>query len=122
MYLTGDQITKYYRYVTKIVFPTISDAELRLFSCHSIRVMAAVLLHEAGKDGPYIKLRLRWLSDCFQIYLQNTRRICAQHTSALIDINKEILQALTEFETNIPDNAVHVISDEDTDMELEDED
>ena len=56
LYLTGDQITKYYRSVTRIVFPTIPDAELRLFSCHSIRVMAAVLLHEAGKDGPYIKL------------------------------------------------------------------
>ena len=31
VYLTGDMITKYYRYVTRIVFPTISDAELRLF-------------------------------------------------------------------------------------------
>ena len=70
MYLTGDLITKYYRYVKKLVFPTIPDAELRLFPCHSIRVMAAVLIHEAGKDGPYIKLRLRWLSDCFQVYLR----------------------------------------------------
>ena len=122
VFLTGDQITKYYRYVTKIVFPTISKGELKLFSCHSIRVMAAVLLHEAGKDGPYIKLRLRWLSDCFQIYLRNTSRICAQHTAALIDINNDILQALSDFEKNIPHNAVHVIGDKDTDIELEDED
>ena len=122
VFLTGDQITKYYRYVTKLVFPTISKGELKLFSCHSIRVMAAVLLHEAGKDGPYIKLRLRWLSDCFQIYLRNTTRICAQHTEALIDINNDILKALADFEKTIPHNAVHVLGDEDTDMELEDED
>ena len=44
VYLTGEQIRKYYRYVTKIVFPTISDAELMFFSCHSVRVMAAVFL------------------------------------------------------------------------------
>ena len=51
VYFTSDMITKYYRYVTKISFPTISNAELRLFSCHSARVMAVVLLREAGKDG-----------------------------------------------------------------------
>ena len=58
VYLTSDMITKYYRYVTRIVSPTISDAELRIFSCCSARVMAAVLLHEVGKDGAYIKLRI----------------------------------------------------------------
>ena len=33
-----------------------------------------------------------------------------------------MLQALTDFETIIPDNARRGIGDEDTDMELEDED
>ena len=122
LYLTGDQITKYYRYVTRLVFPSISDADLRLFSCHSVRVLAAVLLHEAGKDGPYIKLRLRWLSDCFQIYLRNTTRICAQHTAALIEINEKILQALADFEATIPDSAVHATGDKDTDIEIDDDD
>ena len=84
--------------------------------------MVAVLLHEAGKDWSYIKLQLRWLGDYFQIYLRNSTRIYAQHTAALIDINNDILQALSDFENNIPHNAVHVIGDEDTDMELEDED
>ena len=78
-YLTGDMITRYYRYVTELVFPSISKDELKLISCHSGRVLAAVLLHEAGKGGPYIKLRLRWLSDCYEIYLRNTRKICEQH-------------------------------------------
>ena len=74
-YLTGSDITAYYRDVMTMVRPNITDAELSLISTHSLRVYACVLLHEAGKDGPYIKLRLRWLSDCFEVYLRNTVRI-----------------------------------------------
>ena len=61
-YLTGDGVTKYYSLVVKLVIPNIFDVELKLISTHSIRVTACVLLHEAGKDSTYIKLRLRWLS------------------------------------------------------------
>ena len=68
-YITGDMITKYYRFVTQLVFPAISATDLKLISCHSLRVKAAVILHEAGMDGTYIKLRIRWLSNCFQVYL-----------------------------------------------------
>ena len=32
VYLTGNMITKYYRHITQLVFPSISDEELRLFS------------------------------------------------------------------------------------------
>ena len=42
-FLTGDMITKYYCYVTTLVFPTISETELRLTSTHSARVKAACL-------------------------------------------------------------------------------
>ena len=82
-YLTGSDITAYYRDVMRTVRPNITDAELSLISTHSLRVYACVLLHEAGKDGPYIKLRLRWLSDCFEVYLRNTTRIRNQHNEAL---------------------------------------
>ena len=82
-YITGNDVTAYYRFVTKLVMPNISPEELKLISTHFIRVRACVLLHEAGKDGPFIKLRIRWLSDCFQIYLRNTERITAQHSKAL---------------------------------------
>ena len=100
-------ITKYYRHVTLMVFPTISMEELRLFSCHSIRVKAAVLLHEAGKYASYIKLRLRWLSDCFQVYLRNTKRICAQHNASLKNVNDIILKALALSDENIPDDSIY---------------
>ena len=66
----GDMITKYYRYVTKFVFPMISDTELRLLSTHLAQVKAAVFLHKAGKNGTNIKLRIWWLSDCFRTYLK----------------------------------------------------
>ena len=121
-YLTGDMVTKYYRYVTQLVFPTISKQELKLFSCHSIRVKAAVMLHEAEKDGSYIKLRLRWLSDCYEVYLRNTKKICEQHNAAMEISNESMLKALKapEFQANQP--AVHSDGEWATDVELDDED
>ena len=32
--------------------------------------LACCLLAEAGKDGWYIKLRLRWVSDCYEVYIK----------------------------------------------------
>ena len=87
-------ITKYYRHVTLVVFPTISQEELRLFSCHSIRVNSAVLLHEEGKGTAYLTLRLWCLSDCSQVYFRNTKRICARQNASLENINDIILEAL----------------------------
>ena len=48
--------------------------ELKLFSCYSLRAKAVVLLYGTRKDGLYIKLRLRWLSEFFQIYLKRKQR------------------------------------------------
>ena len=79
------EITKYFRFIAKLVNPYMADAELSLISTHFLRVYACVLLHEAGKDGPYFKLRLRWLSDCFNVYLRNTDRITQMRTEALSD-------------------------------------
>ena len=80
-------MTKFLRFVKTLVHPNISDEELQLISVHSIRVEAAVILHEAGKDGPYIKLRLRWLSNCFEVYLRNTKIITQQHAAVFGDVN-----------------------------------
>lgn len=101
VYLTGDDVTDYYRFVTRLVMPNITDEELNLISTHSIRVTACVLLHEAGKDGPYIKLRLRWLSNCFEIYLRNTETITAQHVAALDPVHRQMTEmALTASNMN----------------------
>ena len=69
----------------------IPEEELRLYSTHSLQVTAANLLHEAGKDGSYIKLRCRWKSDCYEIYLRNTAKIRQQHAEALQVADDELI-------------------------------
>ena len=99
----------------------ISNEELKLISTHSIRVFACVLLHEAGKDGPFIKLRLRWLSNCFEVYLRNTETINSQHAFALNDIHSRMANiAISSANLN---EVVFIVGVEDIQMpELEDED
>ena len=89
-YLCNEELTKYLRFVKQLVHPNISAEELKLVSVHSIRVEAAVILHEAGKDGPFIKLRLRWLSNCYEVYLRNTKLITQQHAAVFGDVNKRM--------------------------------
>lgn len=62
---------------------------------HCVRVKTVVLLHEVGQSSDYIKLRIRWLSDCFQVYLRNTRTISEQHNAALMSVNEIIVNAIT---------------------------
>ena len=114
-------ITKYYLYVTKLVFLTISDAELMLFPTYSEWVIATVLLHEAGNHGTHIKLRIRWLSDCFQTYLWNTYTIFAQHTTELGGDNDFNLKRLAFSEANVPKDQVYSGGIAETDMELDNE-
>ena len=92
VYLTGNDMTSYYRFVMRLTRPSITEADLALISTHSLRVYACVLLHEAGKDGPYIKLRLRWLSNCFEVYLRNTNKIREQHNDALHESLQNMIQ------------------------------
>ena len=87
------------------------------------RVKAAVLLHEAGKDGTYIKLRIRWLSDCFEVYLRNTPTICAQHNTALQGVNQQMMAAIAVLQANPPCYAVHNAVAVDVSMtDIEDDD
>ena len=122
-FITGDMITRYYRFVTKMVFPHISDEMLKLISTHSLRVKAAVLLHEAGKDGTYIKLRIRWLSDCFEVYLRNTPTICAQHNTALHGVNQQMMAAIAVSQANLPRYAVqNAVAVDESMIDIEDDD
>ena len=60
--------------------------------------------------------------DFFQICLRNTNRIFAQYNAALFEINETILQALADFDSTLPDGAVHATGDKDTDIEIDDDD
>ena len=72
--------------------------------------------------GVYIKLRIRWLSYCFQTYLRNTYTICAQHTAALGGNHADILRKLALPNTTIPKDPVFSDGIAETDTELDDED
>ena len=63
------------------------DPELKKWSSHSIRVTACNLLHRQMFSDSYIKNRLRWKSNCFQMYLRNTFYTADQHTIPLSENN-----------------------------------
>jgi hypothetical protein len=69
IYLTGVAITKYFWHIVKLVYPDINAAALASISSHSLQVTACVLLAEAGMAVYFIKLGLRWISDCFGVYI-----------------------------------------------------
>ena len=113
-------MTDYFQLILRLLMPNMSNEELKLISMHSIRVFACVLLHEAGKDGPFTKLRIRWLSNCFEVYLQNTETINAQHAFALNDIHSRMANIAI---TSTNKEEVFILGIEDMQMpELEDED
>jgi integrase len=58
-------------------------ADNLLFTGHSFRVGAAVLLHAGGADGKDIQTRLRWKSDTFLMYLRDVPQIALNHIRML---------------------------------------
>lgn len=82
--ITAHQVAAFLRQVAHKVFDIPTDhKDLRAWSCHSIRVTAANLLHRAKFSDSYIKNRLRWRSDTFLMYLRNTFYTADQHTNAV---------------------------------------
>jgi len=120
-FLTGTDITSYYWFIMQLINSDISAAALKLILTHSIRVYAWVLLHEAGKDSPYIKLRLWWLSNYFEIYLRNTDRITNQHNEVLHEVHQRMQDmAISALNLN---QVIHISGNIDLTMtKLEDHD
>jgi hypothetical protein len=54
-----------------------------IFSSHSIRVGATVMLHVAGAEDSFIQTRFRWKSSTFLIYLRNMPRLAVNHLQLL---------------------------------------
>ena len=112
-YLTRDELTKAIRKAAKEAHGDMTKNELSLLSCHSLRVWAAVLLHEAGKDGDYIKIRLRWVSEAYRVYLRNTRTSAKLHNEALREVFHKIIGELDK--ESLPET-VDYQAKEDVDM------
>ena len=56
--------------------------QLQLWSCHSIRVGACVLLHSRGFTDTQIQWILRWRSMAFLVYLRNIDVLSDKHVEA----------------------------------------
>lgn len=107
-YLTCKSLNDYIKQIAKAVHPNITAEDLSKLTIHSMRVLAAVLLHEAGKRGDYIKKRLRWLSDSYRIYLRDTELLAVQHNSALGNY-ADIIDSLRLSQVNLPPNSTNTV-------------
>ncbi len=82
--ITALQVAILLRHVVHKVFDIpMGHKDLLMWSCHSICVTAANLLHRAWFSDSYIKNRFLWRSDTFLMYLRNTFYTADQHTKAI---------------------------------------
>ena len=86
------------------------DPELQKWSSHSIRVTACNLLHRQKFSDSYIKNRLRWKTNCFQMYLRNTFYTADQHTLLLSDNNLPTLKGVDSHRQNEPHEKIRISS------------
>ena len=82
--ITAYQVAAFLWQVSHKVFDIPANhKDLLAWSCHSICVTAANLLHRAKFSDSYIKNHLRWHSNTFLMYLHNTCYTADQHTNAI---------------------------------------
>lgn len=85
-FITSVDIEKAMREVASRVYnldPKKDKAALQLWSAHSLRVGACVILHAMGFTETQIKWLLRWSSDAFMVYLRNTAILADRHHQTL---------------------------------------
>ena len=82
-YIDDFHVTHMLQSLARAVFNISKTDDLSRFTCHSIRVGACVLLHETGQSPDFIKARLRWRSDAYQMYLRNTPKLAFLHNQAV---------------------------------------
>jgi len=83
-YVTGAEYTQWLKSVAAATYRLSSkDPSLARCGTHSLRVTATNLLHRAQFSASFIKNRLCWRSDTFQMYLRNTFHVANAHSKAL---------------------------------------
>ena len=84
-FITGTRYTSWLQSIARSVYKlSKGDSSIPKWGTHSIRVTAANLLHRAQFSSTFIKNRLRWRSDTFQMYLRNTFHVADKHSCALV--------------------------------------
>jgi hypothetical protein len=79
--ITANDVSRVMRYLAQAVY-NISGHELQLFSAHSLRVGACVILHAQGFNEIQIQFILRWRSLAFMAYLRNLTALSQQQNKA----------------------------------------
>jgi integrase len=81
---TSGMIKTLLRNMAKRTFNSVNlVADNLLFTGHSFRAGAAVLLHAGGADGKDIQTWLCWKSDTFLMYLRDVPQIALNHVRML---------------------------------------
>jgi hypothetical protein len=86
LFITARDIEKLMRETACRVYhlhPIKDRAALQLWSAHSLRVGACVILHSMGFSDSQIKWILRWRSSAFMMYLRNTAILARQHVDVM---------------------------------------
>lgn len=84
-FITNNIMAKTFQDAARTAHKITDEKELKRYSSHSVRVMACVLLFAKGKSTDFIKYRLRWKSDCFQMYLRHVPTQAHEHNEATTD-------------------------------------
>ena len=102
-FITANNTADFLRSTAMATYNLPMDSpRLQRWSCHSIRVTAANLLHRANRSDSYIQTRLRWKSSTFLMYLRNTFYAADQHTAAMRLSDRNLPPLLTDTGTPIP--------------------
>jgi hypothetical protein len=99
--LQGDGHTDGHTHIYSRFRDKLSLLRSLVYFAHSLRVLACVLLDEAGKPPDYIKKRLRWLGDSFRMYLQDTLAIQHQHADALHEASREVMDLISALPMDV---------------------
>ena len=83
--VTANDVGQCMRYLAQAVYDIHCPKELQLFSAHSLRVGACVILHAQGFNEIQIQFILRWRSLAFMAYLRNLTALSQQQNKAFND-------------------------------------
>ena len=82
-YINNIHVEKRLQYLATVTYDLTDKDDIARYTCHSLRVGACVLLHTSNATADTIKLRLRWKSDSYQMYLRDTVKLANSHNIAM---------------------------------------
>ena len=82
-YITNVNVEKYLREVAITTYDLTDKEDIQRYTCHFLWVGACVLLHAANSVPETIKVRLRWRSDAYRMYLRDTTQLAHAHNMAV---------------------------------------